>query len=99
MSLSIARQCRLDNSGFLLEPEHIAGWSAEYSVLSAKNEGRADIGMTGKRNFHGRREDPHARRIGRVLWRQHEGDFGIAEFGGDVLHLRVREAACVGNDG
>ena len=58
-----------------------------------------DIGVAGEGELGHGGEDADARGVGRVLGRQDEGLLGVVELARDRLHLLVRQAARVEDDG
>ena len=55
--------------------------------------------MPGKGHFRARGENPHLRRICRVLRRQDKSRLGEIELGRNNLHLRARKPARIKHDG
>ena len=55
--------------------------------------------MAGERHLRRAGEDAHAGGVRRILGRQHEGGLAQVELVGEGLHLRVGEAARVGEHG
>jgi hypothetical protein len=85
----------LDQPGGLLEAQK----SVRVAPLPGQHEAGADIGVAGEGQLVGRGENAHPRRIGRIGGRQHEGGFAEVELPRQRLHVGVRQAARVGEDG
>ena len=91
----IARDRDLDQPGQLLEAQHAVAVAA----MAGEHAGRADIGMAGEGHLGRAMEDAHARIVGGIVRRQDEGRLAIVHLGGKRLHLRIRQAARIGEDG
>ncbi len=88
----------MDEACLLLKHHAIANRPAEDRALPAKDEGSADIGMTGEGDLGGRREDANAGRVRGIIRRKHEGRFRIIELGGDLLQQLLVDTARIRND-
>src|SRR4051795_13256796 len=79
-------QVEPDQTGLFLEHQWFADGSAASVAERCQDEGRADVGMAGKRHLGAWREDANLGRMGRILWRKNERRLGKIEFGGNGLH-------------
>jgi hypothetical protein len=97
--ITVTLQVDLDEAGLFFEAQAAADRASEDLGLLAEDIGRSDIRMSGKGHFHGRGEDADPGGVLRIFRRQHEGHFGIAELGRDLLHVDIAQAARVGHHG
>ena len=96
---AVAQHLGADRAGDLLEDHRRANRTAEHRASVGERESSTDIGVAGEGELGHRGEDANARGVGRVLGRQDEGLLGVVELARDRLHLLVRQAARVEDDG
>ena len=96
---AVAHHFGADRAGNLLEDHCRAYRAVEHRAGAGKRERCTDVGVAGEGELGHGCEDADARGVSRVLGRQDEGLLGIVELARDRLHLLVRQAACVKDDG